>query len=92
MQHVAHSLAKTWLIVGLVGQLAFAARFFIQWIASERAGTSVVPAAFWHLSLSGASLLLIYAIWLQDPVFILGQSSGFLIYLRSMVLRQRSPV
>jgi lipid-A-disaccharide synthase-like uncharacterized protein len=61
----------------------------VQWIVSERRGESVVPLAFWYLSLGGASLLLAYAVWRQDPVFILGQSFGFLVYTRNLVLIAR---
>jgi lipid-A-disaccharide synthase-like uncharacterized protein len=75
-----------WLTIGLVGQAAFAGRFLVQWIASERAKESVVPAAFWILSILGSLILLAYAIHRADPVFILGQSFGFLIYSRNLML------
>jgi len=80
-----------WLILGLVAQTLFTARFIIQWIASERAGESIVPELFWLISLSGAFLLLLYAIHRQDPVFILGQSAGIFIYLRNihLILRKK---
>jgi lipid-A-disaccharide synthase-like uncharacterized protein len=75
-----------WLAVGFFAQLLFSARFIVQWIASERAGKSVVPLAFWFLSLAGGSLLLSYAIWRKDPVFIVGQCAGVLIYSRNLHL------
>lgn len=75
-----------WILVGLGGQLVFMARFLVQWIASERARRSVVPVAFWWLSIAGAAILLAYAIWRADPVFILGQSLGFFIYARNLWL------
>ena len=76
---------------GLIGQLLFTGRFIIQWVSSERHGRSVIPAAFWHLSISGAIVLLIYAVLRHDPVFVLGQSTGLLIYLRNLqfIARQR---
>lgn len=80
-----------WFIVGLVGQLAFGSRFVVQWIASERARRSIVPSAFWVLSLVGSSLLLVYAIARADPIFILGQSTGSFIYCRNLVLLARQP-
>lgn len=75
-----------WVLVGLGGQLVFSARFLLQWAASERAGRSVVPVAFWWLSIGGAAVLLSYAIHRGDPVFILGQSMGFAIYARNLWL------
>ncbi len=77
-------------ILGLIGQAVFMCRFLVQWIASERAGRSVMPTAFWWLSLAGAGLLLSYAILKADPVFILGQSLGFMIYVRNLVLIHRN--
>ena len=79
-------MTQLWLVVGFLGQALFGSRFLVQWIVSERRGESVVPLAFWYLSLGGASLLLAYAIWRQDPVFILGQSLGFLVYTRNLIL------
>lgn len=75
-----------WVAVGLGGQLVFSARFLVQWAASERARRSVMPVAFWWLSILGAAVLLSYAIWRRDPVFILGQSMGFVIYARNLWL------
>ena len=81
--------ATVWLGVGLLGQGMFFSRFLVQWLASEKAGRSVFPMAFWYLSLSGGALLLAYAIWRQDPVFIIGQTTGAFIYLRNIGLRKR---
>ncbi|MSQ99057.1 MAG: hypothetical protein EXR85_07180 [Xanthomonadales bacterium] len=75
-----------WLIIGFGGQALFSARFLIQWISSERAKKSVIPEAFWWCSIGGAMVLLSYAIYRQDPVFILGQSVGFIIYGRNLQL------
>lgn len=83
---------KLWIALGLVAQLAFTGRFLVQWITSERKGRSVVPRAFWYLSLSGAALLLLYAIHRRDPVFILGQSFGLVVYTRNLMLIHRSRV
>ena len=82
--------ASFWLVLGFVAQALFASRFVVQWISSERAGRSVVPIAFWYLSLGGALLLLIYAIYRRDPVFIIGQSVGGLIYARNLILIGRN--
>ena len=78
-----------WVILGLVAQLAFTGRFLVQWIASERAKKSVVPISFWYLSLLGSSGLLFYAIVRADPVFILGQSFGSVVYIRNLMLIYR---
>lgn len=75
-----------WILVGLGGQLLFMTRFLVQWIVSERAHRSVIPLSFWWLSIGGAAILLAYAIWRRDPVFILGQSLGLVIYARNLWL------
>ncbi|MCC6074627.1 lipid-A-disaccharide synthase N-terminal domain-containing protein [Pseudomonas sp. GCM10022188] len=78
-----------WLVVGFAGQLAFTGRFALQWLYSEYKKRSVIPVGFWYLSLIGSALLLAYAIYRQDPVFILGQSFGFVVYLRNLQLIAR---
>lgn len=78
-----------WILVGLAGQLLFSARFVVQWIASEIKRESVVPVSFWFLSIGGSLVLLAYAIHRQDPVFILGQSLGCLIYGRNLAMIRR---
>lgn len=78
-----------WLAIGFVGQAFFFSRFLVQWIASERAGRSVIPMAFWYLSLGGGVTLFVYALHIGDPVFIVGQSCGAFIYLRNLYFRLR---
>lgn len=73
-----------WIILGLLAQAMFSLRFGIQWIATERRKQSYVPVSFWYFSLAGGILLLIYSIHRQDPVFILGQAAGALIYARNL--------
>jgi len=73
-----------WLYVGFFGQFLFSMRFIIQWIASEKKKKSYIPIAFWYFSISGGITLLIYAIHRQDPVFIIGQLFGILIYIRNL--------
>jgi lipid-A-disaccharide synthase-like uncharacterized protein len=87
------TITSPWIIIGLIGQIAFGLRFVIQWISSEREGRSIVPLAFWYFSVVGGSILLIYAIHRRDPVFILGQAGGLAIYVRNLVLihRRRDP-
>ncbi len=78
-----------WLALGFAAQALFASRFLVQWLASEKAGRSVVPHAFWYLSFGGGLLLLVYAVYRRDPVFILGQGAGLFIYARNIVLIRR---
>jgi lipid-A-disaccharide synthase-like uncharacterized protein len=73
-----------WLVVGFLAQLMFSMRFVIQWIASERARRSIVPETFWYFSIAGGAMLFAYAVYRMDPVFILGQGSGLLIYARNI--------
>lgn len=79
-----------WVIVGLIGQLLFAGRFLIQWISSERKRESHIPISFWYLSLAGGLLLLFYSIYRKDPVFIIGQSVGIVVYVRNLILIYRA--
>ena len=76
----------TWILVGLGGQVLFMLRFLVQWIVSEKAKRSLIPVSFWWLSIGGAVILLAYAIYRADPVFILGQSFGLFIYARNLWL------
>ncbi|HEN8800241.1 TPA: lipid-A-disaccharide synthase N-terminal domain-containing protein [Pseudomonas putida] len=78
-----------WLIIGFAGQTVFTGRFVLQWLYSEFKRRSVIPVGFWYLSMLGSALLLTYAIYRQDPVFIIGQSFGFLVYLRNLQLIAR---
>lgn len=73
-----------WLIVGFVGQALFSGRFIVQWLKSEREKRSVFPIAFWYFSIAGGITLFAYAIYREDPVFIVGQLTGLLIYFRNL--------
>jgi lipid-A-disaccharide synthase-like uncharacterized protein len=75
-----------WVVLGFIAQGFFMMRFVVQWVASERAKRSVVPIAFWFFSLGGGTLLLVYAIQREDPVFIAGQGLGLFIYIRNLWL------
>ena len=75
-----------WVIIGFIGQALFGARFIIQWIVSEKRGESTIPLAFWYCSIGGSIVLLTYAIHREDPVFIVGQSLGSIIYIRNLIL------
>jgi len=73
-----------WVALGFVAQAMSTMRFVVQWIASERARASVIPVAFWFFSVGGGVLLLIYALYRRDPVFIAGQGFGLLVYIRNL--------
>jgi lipid-A-disaccharide synthase-like uncharacterized protein len=73
-----------WVVLGFIAQAFFTMRFVVQWIASERARKSIIPVAFWFFSIGGGVLLLIYALYRRDPVFIAGQAFGLLVYFRNV--------
>lgn len=73
-------------IFGLLGQAVFMSRMVVQWIESERAKRSVIPIAFWYLSLIGSAMVLIYGFYKEDPVIIMGQLFGFIVYIRNLYL------
>ena len=79
-----------WLVLGFTAQALFSARFIVQWIASEKAKASIIPVLFWYLSIVGGGLLLAYAIHIKDPVFIIGQAFGFMIYGRNLYFIRKS--
>ena len=72
------------ILIGYTAQGLFSMRFVVQWIASERAGRSVVPTTFWVFSIGGGLMLLGYALYRRDPVFIIGQAFGVFVYLRNL--------
>ena len=77
---------KIWIVIGFIGQALFSARFIIQWFVSERARRSIIPMAFWYFSLAGGAVLLTCALYKRDPVFIVGQGMGLIVYLRNLYL------
>jgi lipid-A-disaccharide synthase-like uncharacterized protein len=78
--------ATLWLAIGFLGQALFSARFLVQWLVSEKRRRSVTPIAFWYFSLAGGVILLSYAIHRRDTVFIVGQATGLLVYVRNLML------
>lgn len=76
-------------LFGVGAQALFFGRWIVQWLATERRGTPHVPPAFWWISLAGASMLLCYFVLRREPVGVLGQSVGWLIYVRNLVLERR---
>lgn len=87
-------LVETWAgvwvaLFGLFAQAIFMSRMMVQWIASERARASVMPVAFWWLSLVGAVMLLAYGVMRADIVIILAQAFGLVVYARNLWLIHR---
>lgn len=81
--------STAWIAFGLIGNAVFFSRFLIQWLASEKAGKSIVPTTFWYLSIAGSAVLLIYAVHRRDPVFILAYLPNAFVYLRNLQLIKR---
>ncbi len=77
---------NAWVIMGFIGQSLFGSRFIVQWIISEKRGESVIPEIFWYLSMAGSGMLMTYAIYRSDPVFIMGQCTGLFVYIRNVML------
>lgn len=88
--NITSPVGVAWVGLGLLGQVLFTGRMLVQWITSERRRRSVVPVAFWWMSLSGATLLVVYFVWRKDIVGVLGQATGWIIYLRNLRLIYRS--
>ncbi len=82
----ADGAAWVFVIIGFVGQVVFGMRFFVQWLASERAGHSYIPKVFWYLSIVGGMLLFTYACSRKDPIIMMGQSTNLLVYVRNLML------
>ena len=81
-----------WLAIGFIGQALFTARFLVQWLVSEQKRDSVVPVAFWWLSLLGGMTLLAYALFRRDPVIVTGQGMGLVVYARNLMLVNKKRV
>jgi lipid-A-disaccharide synthase-like uncharacterized protein len=88
--NVTSPVGLIWVAIGLFGQLLFTGRMIVQWFTSERSKRSIVPVSFWWMSLLGATMLLVYFIWRRDIVGILGQTTGWIIYVRNLALIRRT--
>lgn len=89
LQQYIHGMTNAdvlWLVIGLLGQCLFMMRFIVQWIHSERHQKSLIPVSFWYLSLAGGLIVLAYGVHKLDPVIILGQLPGTIVYLRNLML------
>ena len=77
-------------LFGSAGQIIFTLRFVYQWVYSRRRGESVLPRGFWIISLIGSGTIIAYALVRKDPVLILGQSFGFVAYVRNLMIGSKS--
>jgi len=82
--------SSPWEAVLLLGQLVFFSRFLVQWIATERSRQVVIPVAFWWLSLGGALVSLVALVAKQEPVLIVAQVVGMVVYSRNLVIHLRT--
>ena len=90
VEGVLSKVRDPWFVVGMAGQFVFAARFVVQWLASEREKRVVIPVAFWWLSIAGGVVTLAYAAYRQDPVFMLAQAAGLGMYVRNLFIHRGS--
>jgi len=79
-----------WVSIGLGGQAIFMGRMLVQWFVSEKNKRSVIPVSFWWMSLIGSTMLLVYFFWRRDIVGILGNATGWVVYIRNLILIHRS--
>lgn len=75
-----------WDLVGYLGNLIFGSRFLLQWYVSEKKKLSVIPTAFWWLSLVGTVILAVYFIGTGSGPGIIGSAPNGLIYMRNLQL------
>lgn len=88
-EFLAPTSRHVWTVIGDIGLILFFMRFLVQWIASEKKKTIVVPVSFWYFSIAGGALLLAYSLYQRDPVFIVGQGLGVFIYVRNLYFIHR---
>ncbi|MBV8175907.1 MAG: lipid-A-disaccharide synthase N-terminal domain-containing protein [Verrucomicrobia bacterium] len=96
MERLIHSavaaflVVTPWKIVGWSGTAVFSVRFFLQWIASERAKRSIIPIGFWECSLLGSVLALSYfAFYRRDSVGVIMTLAPLPLYIRNLYLKWR---
>lgn len=83
------SLLEPFLLIGAVGQLSLNARYLYQWYHSELARESLLPLGFWIISALGSLLVIVYGVFRHDPVLLISQSLGMIVYVRNIILHTR---
>ena len=74
------------IFMGAIGQLMLNLRFIHQWYYSEKHKTSILPLGFWIISTGASILILIYATYRVDPVLLVAQGMGIVVYIRNIVI------
>lgn len=85
-----HNVPYGWMVFGLVGQSLFSIRFVYQMVVSHRRQQSVLPDAFWYISLIAALMVQIYGVYRLDIVLIIGQVGGMVTYVRNIMLMHKN--
>ena len=77
-----------WLGVGVVGQVLFGCRFALQWLVTEARRESVLPMAFWYVSVVAALLMMVSFAKRPEPewVFVLQIGAPMPVYIRNLWL------
>jgi lipid-A-disaccharide synthase-like uncharacterized protein len=80
---------RLWILFGFFAQFVFFLRFIVQWYESERKKRSVIPVIFWHLSIAGTVLIIIYSYHQHDIVFVVANVLSLVIYFRNIALLKK---
>lgn len=72
------------LVIGVSGQLLLNCRYLYQWYFSEKAKQSILPLGFWVISAGASILVVIYSVFRKEPVLLVAQSLGLVVYLRNI--------
>ncbi len=89
-KYLVQNFTNPWVLFGFAAQFVFFLRFVVKWIASEKKKQSTIPINFWYLSIAGTLMILIYAIYKQDIVFIVASILNCFIYVRNLVLIKKN--
>ena len=78
--------------MGITGQLLLNCRYLYQWYFSEKANESVLPLGFWVISAVASVFVVVYSIYRKEPVLLVAQSLGILVYLRNIIIYRKDLV
>lgn len=83
---IIKEVSNPWILFGFLAQFVFFLRFVVQWWESEKKKQSVIPIGFWHLSIVGSLMILVYSIKRSDIVFTTASVLNIIIYVRNLML------